>query len=69
MEKREKCEFILEQMRLCLAHRDFVRTQILSKKISIKVCCLLYIYIYIDIDIDIDIIYIYIYIYICMYII
>ncbi|KAL7058620.1 hypothetical protein AAHC03_013156 [Spirometra sp. Aus1] len=36
MEKREKVEFILEQMRLCLAKRDFIRTQILSKKISPK---------------------------------
>lgn len=36
MDKKEKVEFILEQMRLCLATRDFVRTQIISKKISIK---------------------------------
>nr|CAG4643901.1 EOG090X04UV [Lepidurus arcticus] len=36
MEKREKVEFILEQMRLCLAKKDFIRTQIMSKKISIK---------------------------------
>jgi len=36
MEKKEKVEFILEQMRLCLAKKDFVRTQIISKKISTK---------------------------------
>uniref|UniRef100_A0A0R3TIF8 PCI domain-containing protein n=1 Tax=Rodentolepis nana TaxID=102285 RepID=A0A0R3TIF8_RODNA len=34
MEKREKVEFILEQMRLCLAKKDYIRTQILSRKIS-----------------------------------
>ena len=36
MEKREKVEFILEQMRLCLAKKDYIRTQIISKKISSK---------------------------------
>lgn len=36
MDKREKVEFILEQMRLCLAKQDLVRTQIISKKINIK---------------------------------
>ena len=36
MEKREKIEFILEQMRLCLAKKDSIRTQIISKKISSK---------------------------------
>jgi len=36
MDKREKVEFILEQMRLCLAKQDLVRTQIISKKISTK---------------------------------
>ncbi|CAH8660683.1 unnamed protein product [Heterobilharzia americana] len=36
MEKREKVEFMLEQMRLCLAKKDFIRTQIISKKISTK---------------------------------
>ncbi len=36
MEKREKVEFILEQIRLCLAKKDYVRTQIISKKINIK---------------------------------
>jgi 26S proteasome regulatory subunit N5 len=34
MDKRKKVEFILEQMRLCLAKHDLVRTQIISKKIS-----------------------------------
>jgi len=34
MEKNEKVDFILEQMRLCLAKDDFIRTQIISKKIS-----------------------------------
>ncbi|CAO3635502.1 unnamed protein product [Cunninghamella blakesleeana] len=36
MEKREKTDFILEQMRLCLAKHDYIRTQIISKKINIK---------------------------------
>ena len=36
MEKDEKVRFILEQMRLCLATKDFIRTQIISKKISTK---------------------------------
>ena len=36
MEKEEKVQFILEQMRLGLARKDFIRTQIISKKISIK---------------------------------
>lgn len=36
MEKREKVELILEQMRLCLAKQDLVRTQIIAKKISLK---------------------------------
>eukprot|EP00123_Amoebidium_parasiticum_P015310 comp22891_c0_seq1/m.36181 comp22891_c0_seq1/g.36181 ORF comp22891_c0_seq1/g.36181 comp22891_c0_seq1/m.36181 type:complete len:450 (-) comp22891_c0_seq1:59-1408(-) len=34
MERQEKIEFILEQMRLCLAKQDYIRTQIISKKIS-----------------------------------
>lgn len=29
-------ELILEQMRLCLAKRDYIRTQIISKKINTK---------------------------------
>ncbi|XP_026286346.1 26S proteasome non-ATPase regulatory subunit 12 [Frankliniella occidentalis] len=36
MEKREKVELILEQMRLCLAKKDYIRTQIISKKINVK---------------------------------
>jgi len=36
MEKAEKVEFILEQMRLCFETKDFVRTSIISKKISTK---------------------------------
>ena len=36
MEKREKIDFLLEQMRLCLLKGDFIRTQIISRKISIK---------------------------------
>jgi len=29
-------ELILEQMRYCLAKNDYIRTQIISKKINIK---------------------------------
>ncbi|GAB6033295.1 proteasome regulatory particle subunit [Chamberlinius hualienensis] len=36
MEKKEKVQLILEQMRLCLARKDFIRTQIISKKINTK---------------------------------
>ncbi|CAI8038715.1 26S proteasome non-ATPase regulatory subunit 12 [Geodia barretti] len=36
MEKDEKVQFILEQMRLGLARKDYIRTQIISKKISVK---------------------------------
>ena len=36
MEKREKTDFILEQMRLMLARKDYVRAQIISKKINTK---------------------------------
>ena len=36
MERREKTEFILEQMRLALAKHDFTRAQIISRKISTK---------------------------------
>jgi len=32
MKKYEKTEYILEQMRLCLKKKDFVRAQIISKK-------------------------------------
>eukprot|EP00049_Salpingoeca_infusionum_P003450 m.66654 g.66654 ORF g.66654 m.66654 type:complete len:444 (+) comp12130_c0_seq1:295-1626(+) len=36
MDKREKVEIILEQMRLVLAKRDFIRAQIICKKIGVK---------------------------------
>mmetsp|Transcript_62058 Transcript_62058/g.116037 ORF Transcript_62058/g.116037 Transcript_62058/m.116037 type:complete len:459 (+) Transcript_62058:79-1455(+) len=36
MERREKTEYILNQMRLVLAKKDFVRTQIISRKINPK---------------------------------
>ena len=36
MERKEKVELILEQMRLCLATKDYIRTQIISKKISTR---------------------------------
>lgn len=36
MDKREKIEFLLEQMRTCLLKGDFIRTQIISRKISIR---------------------------------
>merc|ERR1719394_1142717 len=36
MERREKTEYILNQMRLVLAKKDFVRTQIISKKLNPK---------------------------------
>eukprot|EP01050_Picozoa_sp_SAG11_P011726 SAG11_NODE_1260_length_5357_cov_3.137505_4_plen_362_part_00 len=34
MDKREKTAYILEQMRLCLAKQDYIRTAIISKKIN-----------------------------------
>jgi len=37
MDRKEKVEYILEQMRLGLATDDFIRTAILSKKLSTKV--------------------------------
>merc|ERR1719401_2163791 len=36
MERREKTEYILNQMRLVLAKKDFIRTQIISKKLNPK---------------------------------
>eukprot|EP00056_Hartaetosiga_gracilis_P021079 m.22645 g.22645 ORF g.22645 m.22645 type:complete len:442 (+) comp8875_c0_seq1:82-1407(+) len=36
MDRREKVEIILEQVRLCLARKDFIRAHIISKKISVK---------------------------------
>lgn len=37
MKIKEKTEYILEQMRLCLKKKDFVRAQIISRKINPKV--------------------------------
>lgn len=34
MERKEKTDYILEQMRLCLATHDYARAQIISRKIS-----------------------------------
>lgn len=36
MEVREKTDFILEQVRLCLATKDYTRANIISKKINIR---------------------------------
>ncbi|PVU86231.1 hypothetical protein BB559_006594 [Furculomyces boomerangus] len=36
LDKREKTDFILEQMRLCLARNDYVKMAIISKKINIS---------------------------------
>jgi len=36
MDKKEKVELILDQIRLCLATKDYIRAQIISKKISIR---------------------------------
>lgn len=36
MEKHEKTDFILEQMRLVIARKDFVRCQIVSKRLNRK---------------------------------
>jgi 26S proteasome regulatory subunit N5 len=36
MDRREKTEYILNQMRLVLAKKDFIRTQIISKKLNPK---------------------------------
>ena len=55
MEREEKVQFILEQMRLGLARKDYIRTQIISKKISIK---------FFTSTADSDIVQVYIYIYI-----
>jgi len=37
MDRREKTEFILEQVRLCLETKDFIRAHIMAKKIQVKV--------------------------------
>ena len=36
MEREEKVFFIIEQIRLCLAKKDFIRAEIISKKIGTK---------------------------------
>eukprot|EP00922_Rhytidocystis_sp_ex-Travisia-forbesii_P055630 GHVS01082401.1.p1 GENE.GHVS01082401.1~~GHVS01082401.1.p1 ORF type:complete len:470 (+),score=83.88 GHVS01082401.1:271-1680(+) len=36
MERREKAEFVLQQMRLVLLRRDMVRCQIISRKLNLK---------------------------------
>jgi 26S proteasome regulatory subunit N5 len=36
MEKREKTEFVLQQVRLCLATNDMMRAWIVSKKVNLK---------------------------------
>merc|ERR1712141_445107 len=36
MDRKEKVELILEQMRLFLATKDYIRAQIISKKVSIR---------------------------------
>lgn len=36
MKKKEKTNYILEQMRLCLAKKDYIRAQIMSRKINPK---------------------------------
>lgn len=36
MERREKVELLLEQIRLGLAKKDYIRTQIVAKKIQVK---------------------------------
>merc|ERR1712087_13103 len=37
MDRREKTEFILEQIRLCLDTKDYIRAHIMAKKIQVKV--------------------------------
>lgn len=37
MEKREKIEYILEQMRICLACEEYLRVLLISRKIAPKV--------------------------------
>ncbi|KHN78922.1 26S proteasome non-ATPase regulatory subunit 12 [Toxocara canis] len=36
MDMKEKVEFLLEQMRLCVLRKDFIRESILAKKISVR---------------------------------
>jgi len=37
MKKKEKTEYILEQIRLCLEKKDYIRTQLIGKKIHARV--------------------------------
>jgi hypothetical protein len=37
MTKSEKLKFILQQMRFCLLKKDYVRTQVISRKVNTKV--------------------------------
>ena len=37
MRKREKLDFLLEQIRLCMLKRDFVRANIIRNKITKKI--------------------------------
>jgi len=37
MEVAEKANFLLEQMRLCLAKKDYVRTEIVANKVNVKI--------------------------------
>jgi len=36
MEQREKLEIVLEQVRLCLANKDYIRSEIVAKKVTSK---------------------------------
>jgi len=36
MEAKEKADFLMEQIRLCLAKKDYVRTEIIAKKVNPK---------------------------------
>jgi len=36
MEMKEKAEFLLEQLRLCLSRHDYVRTELIAKKVNTK---------------------------------
>ena len=36
MKIREKAEILLEQVRLCLAKKDFIRAEIISNKVNTK---------------------------------
>jgi len=40
MEKKEKADFLLEQLRLTLTQKDFIRTQIVARKVNQKTLAL-----------------------------